>query len=96
MPTASVGTRLARDPRNAGQQDQRGDTIAGKPRAYRGMNPALLGIRFSERDFRVDSDNRIKTAANIRHKYLIAFQIKALIRISWPGTTHALHSPTNA
>ncbi|AIS11412.1 hypothetical protein C4K22_5087 [Pseudomonas chlororaphis subsp. aurantiaca] len=81
---------------NAVQQVHRSARIAGKPRVYRGMSPALLGIRFSERDFRVDSDNRIKTADNIRHKYLIAFQIKALIRISWPGTTHALHSPTNA
>ncbi|MGR6736329.1 hypothetical protein [Pseudomonas chlororaphis] len=81
---------------NAAQQLHRSARIAGKPRIYGGMSPALLGIRFSERDFRVDSDNRIKTVDNIRHKYLIAFQIKALIRISWPGTTHALHSPTNA
>ncbi|SFP26127.1 hypothetical protein SAMN03159489_00643 [Pseudomonas sp. NFPP07] len=81
---------------NAVQQVRRSARIAGKPCAYRGMSPALLGIRFSERDFRVNSDNRIKTADNIRHKYLIAFQIKVLIRISWPGTTHALHSSTNA
>ncbi|QTT87214.1 hypothetical protein [Pseudomonas chlororaphis] len=58
---------------NAAQQVHRSAWIAGKPRSYRGMSPALLGIRFSERDFRVDSDNRIKTADNIRHKYLIAF-----------------------
>ncbi len=81
---------------DAVQQVHRSVRIAGKPRSYRGMSPALLGIRFSERDFRVNSDNRIKTADNIHHKYLIAFQIKVLIRISWPGTTHALHSSTNA
>jgi hypothetical protein len=96
MAAASVGARFARDPRNRVQQGQRGVAITGKPRSYGGMSPAGLGIRFSERDFRVNSDNRIKTAENTRHKYLIAFQIKVLMQNSWPGTTHALHSSTNA